>query len=99
MGRDCGDTTSTPYCLFARNSYSTTEYESIHIFAIIMATPMGFEPTTSSVTGWHSNHLNYGAILDAVRWKQPQTSLLRFFNEVLVSSKAFGLPHGGTDGI
>ena len=24
---------------------------------------MGFEPTTSSVTGWHSNHLNYGAIL------------------------------------
>ena len=63
-----------------------------------MATPMGFEPTTSSVTGWHSNHLNYGAILDAVRWKQPQTPLLRFFNEVLVSSKAFSLPLGGTDG-
>ena len=28
-----------------------------------LATSMGFEPTTSSVTGWHSNHLNYGAIL------------------------------------
>ena len=28
-----------------------------------LATPIGFEPTTSSVTGWHSNHLNYGAIL------------------------------------
>ena len=27
-----------------------------------LATPMGFEPTTSSVTGWHSDHLNYGAI-------------------------------------
>ena len=27
-----------------------------------MATRMGFEPTTSSVTGWHSNHLNYRAI-------------------------------------
>ena len=29
---------------------------------------------------------------NAVRWKQPQTPLLRFFNEVLVSSKAFSLP-------
>ena len=27
-----------------------------------VATRMGFEPTTSSVTGWHSNHLNYRAI-------------------------------------
>ncbi len=31
-----------------------------------MATPMGFEPTTSSVTGWHSNHLNYEAILQPI---------------------------------
>ena len=27
-----------------------------------MATPTGLEPVTSSVTGWHSSRLNYGAI-------------------------------------
>ena len=28
-----------------------------------MATRIGLEPTTSSVTGWHSNQLNYQANL------------------------------------
>ena len=32
-----------------------------------MATQTGLEPATSSVTGWHSNHLNYCAIKRAVR--------------------------------
>ena len=31
-----------------------------------MATWKGLEPSTSSVTGWHSNHLNYQAALNLV---------------------------------
>ena len=42
--------------------HSTLTQELHEISIMFLATPMGFEPTTSSVTGWHSNHLNYGAI-------------------------------------
>ena len=36
-----------------------------------MATRKGLEPSTSSVTGWHSNRLNYRAIW----WEQQGSNL------------------------
>ena len=49
-----------------RNRTTDTEIFSLLLYRLSyqgrMATRMGFEPTTSSVTGWHSNHLNYRAI-------------------------------------
>ena len=53
-----------------------------------MATPIGFEPTTSSVTGWHSNHLNYGAICGTPN--RTQTYDLRFRRALLYSTELLG---------
>ena len=41
-----------------------------------MATRIGLEPTTSSVTGWHSNQLNYRAKLVGVIGLEPMTPCL-----------------------
>ena len=55
---------------------------------------VGVEPTTLKRTDLQSAAFadSLPTQVSAVRWKQPQTPLLRFFNEVLVSSKAFSLP-------
>ena len=41
-----------------------------------MAMRKGLEPSTSSVTGWHSNHLNYRAIVVGTTGLEPVTLCL-----------------------
>ena len=48
----------------ARRCSTTEPHPHICFIKFIMATRMGFEPTTSAVTGRHSNQLNYRAIFD-----------------------------------
>ena len=40
-----------------------------------MATRKGLEPSTSSVTGWHSNRLNYRAVWYKIWWEQQGSNL------------------------
>ena len=48
-------------------------YEAMHIFSKKMATWNGLEPSTSAVTGRHSNQLNYQTILVAGVGFEPTT--------------------------
>src|ERR687886_1457082 len=39
------------------------DYDSLRQLLLRLATPMGFEPTISTVTGWHVRPLHHGAAL------------------------------------
>ena len=49
-----------------------------------MATWIGLEPTTSSVTGWHSNQLNYQAVLELMYIINDVTKLCCLFHSCLL---------------
>ena len=59
-----------------RNRTTDTEIFSLLLYRLSyqgkMATRKGLEPSTSSVTGWHSNQLNYRAIM---WWEQQGSNL------------------------
>ena len=53
-------------CLGAESNHRHGDFQSPALPTELprqMATRKGLEPSTSSVTGWHSNRLNYRAIL------------------------------------
>ena len=66
-------------CALGRNRTTDTQIFSLLLYRLsyqgIMATRKGLEPSTSSVTGWHSNQLNYQAAFLFKWWDQQGSNL------------------------
>jgi hypothetical protein len=71
-----GDGIRTRDLLITSQLLYQLSYTSIFIvFIFKLATWKGLEPSTSSVTGWHSNQLNYQAALFNNWWAQQGSNL------------------------
>ena len=67
------------WCLGAESNHRHCDFQSHALPTELprrVATQTGLEPVTSSVTGWHSNQLNYCAILVGPQGLEPWTDRL-----------------------